>query len=134
MWIFQDLAKTILTTGGLPTITVANVTLYWPLALTNIEGPSATEAHKQIIHQTSGTLSKLYVRVTGNTINGTSSINVRKNALNAGMSLTVGPNATGVFENTVNTVSVAAGDKLSYQFVPGAATGTMLANHILSVV
>ena len=64
---------------------------------------------------------------SANTINGTSTINVRKNAANAGLSLTIGHNATGTFENTTptDTVTVAAGDKLNYQTVPGAATGTI---------
>ena len=121
------MSKSILTTGGGPTVTVANQTLYWPLAVTSIEAPSNIETDKQILHRTAGTLSKLYVRITANTINGTSTINVRKNAANAGLSLPIGPNATGTFENTTptDTVTVAAGDKLNYQTVPGAATGTM---------
>jgi hypothetical protein len=119
------MSKTILITGGIPTATAANFTQYWPLAVTSIEGPATTEANRQILYRSPGIISKLYVRVTANTINGTSGINVRKNGLDAGLSVSVGPNATGEFENTVNTVSLAAGDKLGYQTVPGAATGTM---------
>ena len=119
------MAKTILTTGGIATATTANAIQYWPLAVVSIEGPNTGEINKQIIHRTPGTLSKLYVRVTANTINATSTINVRKNGVGAGLSVSIGANATGEFENTVNTVSVAAGDKLCYQTVPGAATGTM---------
>ena len=128
------MSKTILTTGGIPTATTANTNQYWPLAVTSIESPvTSPEANKQILYRTPGTLSKLYVKVTANTINGTSTVNVRKNGVGAGLSLTIGPNATGVFENTTNTVSVAAGDRLNYQTVPGAATGTMSIS-ILSVL
>jgi hypothetical protein len=125
--------KTILTTGGIPTATTANTIQYWPLAVTSIEGPSATEANKQILHRSPGTLSQLYVKVTANTINATSTIIVRKNAADTGLSLTVGANATGAFENTIDTISVAAGDKLNYQTTPGAATGTMSIS-VLSVL
>ena len=119
------MSKTILTTGGIPTATTANTIQYWPLAVTSIESPLTNETNKQIIYRTPGTLSKLYVKITANAINATSTINIRNNGANAGLSLTIGPNASGAFENTVDTVTVAAGDKLGYQTVPGAATGTM---------
>ena len=118
------MSKTILTTGGIPTATTANTIQYWPLAVTSIEGPSSVETFKQIVHRTPGTLSKLYVRVTANTINGTSAVHIRRNNITV-MSVGIGPNATGEFENSTDTVSVTAGDKLCYQTGPGAATGTM---------
>ena len=118
------MAKTILTTAGQPTATIANTIQYWPLAVASRENPSTVETEKQILHRTPGIISKLYVRVTANTVNGNSGVDIRKNGISV-MSITIGPNATGVFENTVDNVMVAAGDKLAYQTVPGAATGSL---------
>ena len=114
------MAKTILTTAGQPTATIANTIQYWPLAVASRENPSTVESEKQILHRTPGIISKFYVRVTANTVNGNSGVDIRKNGITV-MSITIGPNATGVFENTVDNVMVAAGDKLAYQTVPGAA-------------
>ena len=53
-----------------------------------------------------------------------STLTVRKNTADAAMTLTITAATTGVFEDTTNTVTVAAGDKMNYKTISGG-TGTM---------
>lgn len=69
------------------------------------------------------TLSHLYVNVTANTVSATSTIRTRKNGANGGQSVSIGSDATGLFEDTSNTDSLADGDLACYQVVAGADGG-----------
>ena len=117
-------AKTLLETSGAPTATTAGATQYWFLSTASITVPQTVEANRQVIYQSPGVLSKLYVRVTASTTSATSTVVVRNNAADAALTLTIGAGATGVFEDTAHTVTVAAGDKLCYKTISGG-TGTM---------
>ena len=90
-----------------------------------------TDPPTQILYRSPGTLSKLYVRVTANSNVGSVTLRVRKNGANGNMFVTIPAGATGAFEDTVNTDTVAAGDKLNYQSTTGGATGTMSKPHVL---
>lgn len=65
------------------------------------------------------------MRLTVNTIAATSTIRTRKNSANGAQSVSIGSNATGVFEDTSNTDTIAVGDKIAIQTTPGATVGTM---------
>jgi hypothetical protein len=84
-----------------------------------------TEATSQIVYRTAGTISNVYVRVTANSNAGSVTFRTRKNAANGNASITIAASATGTFEDTSNTDTVAAGDKMCYQSTIGGATGTM---------
>lgn len=128
------MAKTLLSTvrgRNNPSVTTAGATQYWWLANSSLL-TSSTEAEREITYRTAGTLSKLYVRVTANSASASSTLTVRKNAADTAMTVTIGAAATGVFEDTSNTVTVAAGDELCYKTVSGG-TGTITFS-IMSVV
>lgn len=84
-----------------------------------------TETDAQMTYRSAGTLANLYVCVTTNTLTASTTVRTRKSAVNGNQSISIGSGATGIFEDTVNSDSVAAADKLNYQIVTGA-TGTSL--------
>jgi len=103
--------------------TTANTTTYYRLGGAILK--NTTETNRQVLFRSAGTLSDLYVRITANgVITTASTYRTRKNAANGGQSVSVGVGATGEFTDTSGTDTIAAGDKLNYQFVPGSATGT----------
>ncbi len=116
-------SKTLLVAGGTPTATTAGATQYWQLCTARNGAPS-TEVARQITHRAPGTLSKLFIRITANSTSASSTLTVRKNTADAAMTLTITAATTGVFEDTTNTVTVAAADKLAYKTISGG-TGTM---------
>jgi len=60
--------------------------------------------------------------VTSNSITGNSTVNLRKNAGNAGPALSIGANATGIFNDNTDTYTAAAMDAMNYQIVTGSTT------------
>lgn len=118
------MATTLLGTGRNPSTSTANTTEYWNAIGDQVKG--TTETNQQILIRSAGTLTKLYVRVTANTIAGTTTFRTRINATtNGNLSVSIGSSATGAFEDTTNSDTIAAGDKICFQSVPGAATNTM---------
>jgi hypothetical protein len=116
------MAKTFIDSSNLsgPTST-ANTTEYW----TPISGPSVgttTEAQAEIKVRSAGILSALYVRVGSVANGGTHTLRTRKNGANGGQSVTI--NATGVFEDTTNTDTLASTDTFCYQSTPSGSTNT----------
>ena len=65
--------------------------------------------------------SQLTCNVTSNS--GNSTVNLRKNAGNAGPTLSIGANATGIFNDNTDTYTAAATGAMNYQIVTGS-TGT----------
>ena len=49
-----------------------------------------------------------------------STVNLRKNAGNAGPTLSIGANAIGIFNDNTNTYTAAATDAMNYQIVTGS--------------
>jgi len=74
------------------------------------------------IHDTL-TAKNLYVRVFGNTLNNATTLRTRKNGANGTQSVSIPAGATGEFEDTVNTDSLASGNDFNYQAVTGGTTG-----------
>ena len=113
------MAKTLLVASfvnGGTTTTAATTEYHW---LSGHTDKNATEANRDILFRTAGTLSNLYARVQTNSTTGASTIRTRKNAGNGGQSQSIGIAATGKFEDTSGTDTVAAGDKLNIQTVTG---------------
>jgi len=113
------MSKTLLVTafpnGGSNT-TAGATEYYWLVGHIN---KSSTEAQRDILFRTAGTLSGLYVRVQTNATSASSTVRTRKNASNGSQTITIGSAATGEFEDTTNTDSVSAGDKLCVQTITG---------------
>lgn len=119
------------TTRGVQNTGVSNNTSqFWWLGNSTLLG--GTEVQREVTWHTAGTLSNLYVRITANAANTAADIIVRKNQADTTLTVSIGIGATGVFEDTTHTVSVADGDELCYKNLnPGAGTYTM---SVLSVV
>jgi hypothetical protein len=76
--------------------------------------------------------SELTCNITSNSITGNSTVNLRKNAGNAGPILSIGANATGIFNDNTDTYTAAATDAMNYQIVTGS-TGTSISISFIEV-
>ena len=87
---------------------------------------NSTEANRQVIIPVAGTIKNLYVLTsTTQSAAGTQVCTCRKNGANTAVVATITAGAAaGTFSDTTNSVSVAAGDKLSLQVQNNAASGT----------
>lgn len=102
---------------------LVNATNY--LSIGGLTTAITTEANAQITYRSAGTLANLFADIKTNTVTAASTLRSRKNTANGNQSVSVGSSLTGVFEDTVNSDTVAAADKLNYQVVTGA-TGTSM--------
>ena len=78
-----------------------------------------TETDVQVTWNVGGTLSNLTLRVSTNATTASSTFRTRLNAGNGGQSVSIGAGATGFFEDTTNTDTIASGDEVNYQMVAG---------------
>lgn len=83
------------------------------------------EANSKVPFRTAGVLSKLTVRIKGNTIVGSSTITIRKNGADGNQTITIPGATTGEFTDASNTDTVTAGDQFDLKFV-GGASGTRM--------
>jgi len=94
---------------------------------------NSVEASRQVIIPIAGTIKNLYVlTATTQSANNSQVCTVRKNGASTAITTTIPASAAaGTFSDTTNSVSVAAGDRLSLQVQNNAASGT--AAQIVSV-
>ncbi len=111
----------IMASGSL--ISVANITFYGEIAGAIDMVQAETDA--QVPFREPGVISNFCIILSTNTVNATSTIRLRKNGANSTCIVQPTANATGYFEDNTHTETVSAGDKLNFQLVHGAATGTM---------
>lgn len=79
------------------------------------------EATTQRTFRSAGTLSDLYVYLSGNTFStATLTIRSRVNGGNGNMVITVSAGVTGIAEDTSNTDTISAGDEVNYSMVSAA--------------
>lgn len=85
---------------------------------------NATEANRQCIVSTSGTLKNLYVATsTTQPAGGALTFTLRKNGSDTALTLSIpASTAAGAFSDTTNAVSVSAGDLLSLKAANGSAS------------
>lgn len=103
---------------------VAATTKYWAL---EVNGPnSATETDAQFKVQQTATVSGLWCNVLTNGITAASTMNFRKNTANGNQTISFPASTTGVFEDAVNSDTLAVNDLVNYQAIPGA-TGSNFA-------
>ena len=82
------------------------------------------EANNNVIYRNAGVLNDLYAHVYQNTVNGTSTVRVRKNNANGNSTISIGSSATGEFQDSSNSDTISAGDTLNYQTVGGGSSGS----------
>ena len=89
---------------------VANTTQYWKVANWNFS--TTTETSAQNLFRNAGVLSGLIVKLSANAVAATSTFTLRKNAGDITQTVAPGSTATGDFEDTTHTDTIAAGDKI----------------------
>jgi hypothetical protein len=77
--------------------------------------------------------SQLTCNVTSNSITGNSIVSLRKNAGNAGPTVSIGANATGIFNDNTDTYTAAATDAMNYQIVTGSCPRTSISISFIEV-
>jgi hypothetical protein len=118
--------KTLQVTCQTDVAYLISTTYYWSTADVIRDSTSeVTEANTQITYNNPGRLSNLTMGVFSNTVTAASTIRTRKNGANGSQSISVGSSATGLFQDTTNSDTVAATDKINYQLVVGG-TGTSI--------
>lgn len=109
-------------TGNFGGVTLAasttNFYSYGDGSLNNV----TTEAPAQTPFRSAGTISLMGIRVSANTLSGSSTLTLRKNGGNGNQTVSIGAGLTGYFEDTVNTDAVVAGDQINYQLTSGTGT------------
>ena len=124
------MAKSILITAGTPDSVVAGGTEFFECATTNIVGK--TEPKAQVIFREAGTLSKLFVMITANAATATSTVRLRVDGQNVNSSITIpagGVDGVGVFEDTMNSDIIAAGQEVCYSVTAGTG-GNISVGHL----
>lgn len=116
-------ARTQLIGTGLPSPVPAGATVFHSFGFGST---NATEANKQLVMASSGNLEKFYVVTnTAQPATGSLVITVRKNGVDTALTLTIPSSAAaGVYSNTVNSISVSAGDLISISFSNSASTNS----------
>ena len=109
--------------------TTASTTRYVPVTGGGGAGQT-TEANVQLKLKKAGTFKFLDARVSANARTTTTTIRSRKNTANGGMSVSVGNSATGEFEDTTNSDTVAVNDLYNYSFTTGTGNQSITIQHI----
>ncbi len=104
---------------------LAGSTNYLPI--NGLQSSDGTEARAYYTFRHSTTLSDLRVNCNDNNATGASTVRTRVNGANGNQSVSIPAEATGVFEDAVNTDSISAGDEVNYQAVVGAGGAMHLA-------
>jgi len=95
---------------------------------------SLTESSVQQEIPLAATISNMRVLVTTNARSTDTVFTFRKNGADGAQTITVPAGATGWFEDTSNTDTVAAGDLLAYEVANGSGSGTLRFNAIQAQV
>lgn len=109
-----------------------SLTRFYALGSSGVLANATTEVAAQRTQRVVGRYSSFYVKISANTLTGSSTIRTRKNGANGNMSVSVSAGSTGEFRDTTNTDSVVAGDEINYQGITG--TGTSLSIRAMSVL
>lgn len=89
----------------------------------------ATETDAEQYFEIAGTLKNLFLNSASNSRDATCTVTTRKSGVDQSMVLSIGAAATGFFEDTSNTVTIAAGDRANLKFT-GGTTGTLSTGNI----
>lgn len=103
----------------------SGATIYVPLYGNASSNEQTTESNVSTTFRTAGTLRNLHVQVRSNNLTNSLTVNSRKNSANGNMTLSIAGGATGSFEDTVNSDTIASGDLVNLSNVYGTETNTV---------
>jgi hypothetical protein len=111
-------------TTGLTAGQTSGATYFIPLmgTITFNSTPPSTEATSQVLQRVSGTFRNLSVNITSNSRAVTDTVVFRKNGADGNQTFPITASTTGVFEDTVNTDTVTAGDLVCYSLRNAASS------------
>lgn len=97
-----------------------NLTRFFPVA--GRLNADATEANAETPVRDAGSFSRLFAFVISNTASVSSTLTLRKSRVDTALTVTIGPDATGIFEDTTNSVAFAATDEVDWELtIPNEA-------------
>jgi hypothetical protein len=85
----------------------------------------STESYTQMTYRTAGTASYFSVLIGLNTLTGSSTARLRKNAADSNQSVSIPAGTTGWFRDVSHTDTISAGDKLNGKIVAGTGSDTI---------
>jgi hypothetical protein len=94
--------------------------------ITGIGDLNATESAVQIKMNLAGSFKNLLVVIESNARTTTTTFRTRINGANGAQSVSVGSGATGIFEDTVNTDTIADEDLVNYSITTGTSGGAIV--------
>lgn len=95
----------------------------------------ATEANQQILARDSYTLSDLFIRLTANDLNGTTTVKSRVGGADGNQVVSIDAAATGAFTDDVNSDSLVSGNLFCTEIVTAGSSGSItytIISYILS--
>lgn len=125
----SNTAVVIGSTGG----TIAStdsVTQFFSLGK-NVANGDPTEANAQSNIGTAGTLNNMFMLVSANGRTTTTTYGTRINGASGTLAISVGSGATGLFEDTTHSDSVAAGDLVGFYFTTSTGGGTLTCQNLM---
>lgn len=106
-------------------VTAASTTNYLPLAGSNANTGVTTEANLQFKAKTAGTLTNFAAYISANARTTATTFGSRKNTAAGTLTVSVGSTATGLFEDTTHSDTVAVNDLLNYSLLTGTGTASI---------
>ena len=95
------------------------------LAAEGIRGQSATQAHSQKTARTAFVAKNLFVRVGAHGASSGVDIDFQQNDVDSALDVTIAASTTGTFEDTTDTVTMAAADRYDYFLNHGGGAGSI---------
>lgn len=122
--VFEASANHVAFMGSARGSPVISGTHYLPLG-GEIPSNLTTEARVQFKVRAPGTFSKLYVLVTANPSGTTTNVTLRKNGAAGALTVAIGAGATGIFEDTTHSDTVADSDLVAIEVAGNNAALTI---------
>lgn len=95
---------------------------------------NTTEANVQVKHQIASKLKNLRLYVSSNNATVTTTVKIRINGADGQNSVSISSGATGWFEDTTNTDTTSAGDKICYSLSKADANTVVIKNLVTDVL
>lgn len=112
--------------AAIPQVTVgtnaslnAGTTLYVCASSTSFRS-TGTVGIVQITRRSAGVASLLYIELSANAATGSTTVRSRKNGANGGQSMSIAAGATGEFQDTSGSDTLADGDVYNHQIIVGS--------------
>lgn len=110
-----------------------NTTWFWSIVQSRVNGTSSvTEAQMAVTIRRAATIRNARIRVISNTRTTNCTVRSRKNAADGNILITIGGGLTGVFEDTVNSDTVAVTDTYCFAFATLGSGGTLAMKYLIA--